>query len=323
MKFYKKYLAIFICTLLAGLSFHFLLFYINLGIPISSQKHHHGWFQVKNTYASSINEPKLIFISGSNSLFGVDTERIEQEFHIPTVNYGVAASLNLYTLHHVRQFLKKGDTVILPIEYRFYEISHTAFESNYVQYIMGYEPNFFYNMPLNSKISFITQLTPRELLKATYQQLFPQKQIDNDGYSSKYLNRNGDMTNNHIENMKPINELTKNIPAAVFKTPPLTSDAQQELENFLMYCLENDIKVYAAWPNYLWKAKEFTGKDLDGIHAIEDFYHAHNVEILGNYTDCLYDADLFYDSEYHLNEEGKRIHTDYLINLLKDKLPQK
>ncbi|MBQ1417510.1 MAG: hypothetical protein IIY91_09450, partial [Selenomonas sp.] len=82
----------------------------------------------------------------------------------------------------------------------------------------------------------------------------------------------------------------------------------------------NGIKVYATWPNYLWKEKEFTGKDLDGIHAIEKFYHEHDVEILGNYTDCLYDAELFYDTIYHLNEEGKRIHTDYLIELLKEKL---
>lgn len=320
MKFYRKYLVIFICAILAGLSLHILLFYINLGVPISSQKHHHGWYQVKNTYVSSINQPKLIFVSGSNSLFGVDTERIESELHIPTVNYGVAASLNLYTIHQVRQYLKKGDIVILPLEYRFYELSHTAFESNYVQYILGYAPDVFHAMPLDSKINFITQLTPRELLKATYQQLYPPKAPEKDGYDSKYLNSNGDMTNNHIEEMTPADTLRNKISPTVFKSPPVTTDAQQELENFLMYCQGNGIKVYAAWPNYLWKEKEFTGKDLDGIHAIEKFYHEHDVEILGNYTDCLYDAEMFYDTEYHLNEEGKRIHTDYLIELLKEKL---
>lgn len=322
MKFYRNYLAIFICTILAGLTIHILLFYINLGVPISSQKHHHGWYQVKNTYASSIKQPKLIFISGSNSLFGVDTERIERELHIPTVNYGVAASLNLYTIHRVRQYLKKGDIVILPLEYRFYEVSHTAFESNYVQYILGYDPDFFRAMPLNSKISFITQLTPRELLKATYQQIYPPRLSEKDNYSSKYLNSNGDMTNNHIEEMTPASILRNRISPTVFKSAPLTTDAQQELKDFLMYCQDNGIKVYAAWPNYLWKNKEFAGKDLEGIHAIENFYHSLNIEILGHYTDCLYDADLFYDSEYHLNEEGKRLHTDYLINLLKNKLPQ-
>lgn len=321
MKFYRKYLVIFICAILAGLSLHVLLFYINLGVPISSQKNYHGWYQVKNTYASSINQPKLIFVSGSNSLFGVDTERIERELHIPTVNYGVAASLNLYTIHQVRQYLKKGDIVILPLEYRFYEVSHTAFESNYVQYILGYDTSFFRAMPFNSKISFITQMTTRELIKATYQQLYPPKPPEKDGYSSKYLNRNGDMTNNHIEEMTPANVLSSKISPNVFKSAPLTTDAKQELEDFLIYCRQNGLKVYAAWPNYLWKEKEFTGKDLEGIHAIEKFYHDHNVEILGNYTDCLYDAELFYDSEYHLNEEGKRIHTDYLIQLLKEKLP--
>lgn len=321
MKFYRKYLTIFLLAILAGLSVHLLLFYVNLG---NNQAEHNGndWFRVKDSYAASIRQPKLIFISGSNTLFGVDTAKIEKELNIPTVNYGVVANYSFYTLHHSQPQLKNGDIVVLPLEYTcFYDRQPTKVDTGFSLYITGYDTAYFQNLPMIEKISVICQLTPRELLKSTWQQIKTPPADENDGYNSKYLNINGDMTNNAVDKKAAPEALKSKLKDSVFKTPPVTEYAQKELSDFINYCHTNNITVYAAWPNCLWKEKEFTGKDLDGIHAIEEFYHSQNVEILGNYTDCLYDADLFYDTTYHLNEEGKRIHTDYLINLLKDKLP--
>ena len=323
MKFYRKYLVIFTLAILVGLTLHLTLFYVNLGIPNQAARNNNGWLQIKDTYAQSINSPKLVFISGSNTLFGVDTERLEHELSIPTVNYGVNAGLLFYNLHRALPHLHSGDTVILPLEYSFYTYKCIPVETGYAQYITGYDISTFKALPLSIKISIISQLTTRELLKAAYHQLKPPPVDNNNGYDSKYLNANGDMTNNLVAKKTSANVLKGKLNDTVFKNAPVTADAQEELTSFIDYCHTNNITVYAAWPNCLWKEKEFTGKDLDGIHAIEKFYHDHNVEILGNYTDCLYDAELFYDSEYHLNEEGKRIHTDYLINLLKDKLPQR
>jgi len=323
LKFYRKYLGILAIALLTGFVFHLLLFYINLGFPNRSAQNYAGWFRVKDEYASSINSPKLMIISGSNTLFGVNTEKIENELHLPTVNYGVAAGLNFYILHRALPHLHSGDTVILPLEYRFYERNSIIEDEGYIQYIIGYDTDEFKSLSLTDKIMTICQLKTSDLLKLTYKRIKPPAKDTDNSYDSKYLNNNGDMTNNSVAKKTPSKALQANIKETVFKSEPLTPYATNELESFIRYCQENNIAVYAAWPNYLWTDKEFTGKDLAGIHAIEDFYHAHNVEILGNYTDCLYDADLFYDSEYHLNEEGKRIHTDYLINLLKEKISQK
>lgn len=322
MKFYKKYLLVFSIALLVGLSIHLLLFCLNLG---HSQAEHNGndWFNVKDSYAKSITQPKLVFISGSNTLFGVDTAKIEKALNIPTVNYGVVANYNFYTLHRAKPHLKSGDIVILPLEYTcFYDYKPTRVDTGFAQYITGYDTDFFKNLPISEQLSIICQLTPRELMKSTWQQIKPPTIDENDGYSSKHLNTNGDMTNNPVDKRTSSKILLSKLKDSPFKSQPPTKEAQTELTKFINFCHENNIKIYAAWPNFLWKAKEFTGKDLDGIRAIEDFYHTHNVEILGEYTDCLYDADLFYDTEYHLNEEGKRIHTDYLINLLKNKLSQ-
>ncbi|SFB04238.1 hypothetical protein [Selenomonas ruminantium] len=319
MNFYRKYLVIFSLPILAVICLHLLLFYINLGVPNNVTHGYNDIFQVKDNYAHSINKPKIVFASGSNTRFGVDTTRIEHTLKIPVVNYGISANLKYYILQRVKLHLHNGDIIILPLEYSFYDYQHIPVDANYAHYIIGSNISNFKALPSSVKLSIISQITTGELLKATYRHIKPSPYV-----KSKYcLNINGDVTNNFVSKKTPANVLFSKLNDSVFKNAPVTADAQEELTSFIDYCHANNITIYAAWPNYLWKEKEFKGKDLDGIHAIEKFYHDHNVEILGNYTDCLYDAELFYDSEYHLNEEGKRIHTDYLINLLKDKLPQR
>ena len=319
LKFYRKYLIIFLLAILSGLCFQLLLFYVNLGVPNQATHGYNDLFQVKDNYAQSIKNSKIIFASGSNTRYGVDTSKIEHTLKIPVVNYGISAPLKYYILQRAKLHLHSGDIIILPLEYSFYDYQHLPVASEYAHYIIGSDSSQFKALPLSIKLNIISQVTIRELLIATYRHIKPSPFVK----ASDCLNINGDVTNNFVSKKTPANVLFSKLNDSVFKNAPVTADAQEELTSFIDYCHANNITVYAAWPNYLWKEKEFTGKDLDGIHAIEKFYHDHNVEILGNYTDCLYDAELFYDSEYHLNEEGKRIHTDYLINLLKDKLPQR
>ena len=321
MKFYRKYLLIFVLALLAGICLHSLLFFVNLGVPMEQERYVDEWLAKKDAYASSISGRKIIFISGSNTLFGVDTQQIENTLGIPTINYGVHASLFYYTLKRAKEHLAAGDIVILPLEYPYYTWHHDVFDPELSAYLLGYAPSELANLYLSDKLKFIAQQNTKDLATFAYQQIIPAAKNES-AYSSQYLNTNGDMTNNHMENKLSDSALQAKSSKAVFKETPLTADAKAELTDFINYCHTNNITIYATWPNFLWNAKEFNGKDLDGIYNIEKFYHEHNVEILGHYTDCLYDVNLFYNTNYHLNDEGKRIHTDYLINLLKEKLPQ-
>jgi hypothetical protein len=302
--------------MIAGLAPKPLLFFANLGYPNMATYNCDGFFQVKDSYANSINAPKIMFISGSNTLFGVDTEKIEKEFRIPTVNYGVAAPLHFYIFHRAKKYIHSGDTVILPLEYDFYDDDKMNPSLGYVAYIAGYDPAFFYDMSFVDKIIFIKSMNIQTLIKITWKRIILAENEDDEHYDRKYLNKNGDMTYNPVAKKK---DLTTYM-GEMFPNDSISSDAQKELEDFISYCHQSNITVYAAWPNLLHGEKKFSDKDLGRIHAIEAFYRENDVEILGNYNDCIYDAELFYDSCYHLNEEGKRIHTDYLIRLLKEKL---
>lgn len=165
----------------------------------------------------------------------------------------------------------------------------------------------------------ITQVKTIDLLKLTFLK-FSSSPLPENTLDVNDLNTNGDVINYYSKQQEPEYVLLGKIPRPLFKEPPLSTDAQKALIDFIDYCNTHNITIYATWPNFLWYDKKFSGNELDGIHAIEKFYIEHNVEILGDYTDCLYDAKFFYDSPNHLNAEGKRIHTEYLINLLQNKL---
>lgn len=319
MKFYSKYLLIFVTALVAGLTFHLALFYFNLGSPNAQEKYLNEWFEKKDAYANSIAGKKIMFISGSNTLFGVDTEKIEKEFGIPTVNYGTHGGLSYYTLHRAKKHLHSGDIAILPLEYAFYIYHKDDSEIEFINYILGYDPTFFNNYSLKSKLLFISHSNTKELLKMSTKKFYPESP-SNSPYDAKHLNSNGDMTYYSAKQQKTNDQMLTLISDKVFGEPPLTPDSKEELANFINFCHENNITLYVAWPNYLWKKKAFSGDDLEGVRTIEKFYRENHVEILGDYTDCLYGAGLFYDTRYHLNAEGKRIHTEYLINLLRDKV---
>ncbi len=65
--------------------------------------------------------PKIIFLGGSNLLFGLDGPRIEKALHRPVVNMGVCLMFPLsYLFDEVKDNVQPGDLVVLSPEYADY-----------------------------------------------------------------------------------------------------------------------------------------------------------------------------------------------------------
>ena len=319
MNQYKSCLIVFVGATLAFLFFHVFLFYVNLGVPIEQDRYLQSRLEIKDNYAQSIAGRKIMIIAGSNAIFGIDAAQIEKTLKIPTVNYGVNAGLGYYLFERAKKNLKKGDIVILPLEYRYYESHKNVFENELAIYLTGYDKEYINNsLSFLDKINLITQLRTRDLLRFSYQQIVPPNGEKQRGSREK-LDINGDILTNKIEDKKTDEELYAQVKDKVFSDLPLTDDADQKLSDFITWCKANNITVYATWPSYLCHNKVFSESDIEGINEIESFYQKHDVQILGNYSDFLYDVDWFYDTIYHLNERGKQKRTEHLLDLLRDK----
>jgi hypothetical protein len=76
---------------------------------------------VKEHRAQSIKVPKLIIVSGSNALFGIDSPTLERFIGRPVVNLATHASLPLeFHAAEVLKFAGPGDIVLMPLEYEYY-----------------------------------------------------------------------------------------------------------------------------------------------------------------------------------------------------------
>ena len=322
MDIYKKYTfrllyGIVICAISYAI-LHVSMFYFVLGTPEEKERYLDEWWQIKENYVSKIDRPKIVFVSGSNTLFGVDTSMVEHELDIPTVNMGVHAALNRYILERTKKSLKTGDIVIMPLEYDFYY--DKCFGGEYASYIMMYDAYYFRKQDLEYKLKFIASVSPSELIEYAIRKIKPATEHES-GYSSKYLNSNGDMTNNKYEKKddKVLIAKTRGCPFKVMNEVP-TAEAQLELKDFIGYCKENGIRVYATWPSYLSTAQRFTNEEIVVIKKIEKFYNDNGVDLLGEYSDFLYQPNDMYDTGYHMNDRGKAKRTNQLIELIKSKV---
>lgn len=319
MDTYKRFVMIWIVVvLLFVILIHPTIFFINLNKKNLIEQYLDEWLDKKEQYSIE-HENKIVILSGSNTIFGVDTERMEKELEIPVLNAGTHAGLHEYIFYWAKnKILKDGDIVIMPLEYEQYESNFYAEE--YLNYIWGYAGDYFNSLGLYDKLKIIYKTSPKSLLrnmKDLIMHKIPAKNT-NSKYSSKDLNYNGDMTNNKVENKMTNEDLKKTIQEKVFIEDKVPGNkSKKEIENFANYCKEHNIKIYATWPAYLYDKKEFSNSDIEKIENIIKYYENQGIKVLGNYSDTIYDIDLFYDTYYHLNDKGKKIHTDYLMNLIK------
>lgn len=331
---YKKFILIFMTTAVVMVSMQPILFFGSMGILNEQTQYSNGWetylndwITYKQNIAAEIVSPKVVLLSGSNSLFGLSAEMMEQELGIPVINLGTHAGFCEYIFYKFKGQIKSKDIVILPLEYNYYQNSST-FSKEIWLYIFRYDKEYFRNyfeeLPMRLKIKLIYTFDLYDLfrdvkLKLSYK--IDEKSSIMEASSPYYVgnfNKHGDTTTNVTNRIKKP-EIYEN----VFGNDVPNEKPKTELHQFIQWCRENDIKVYFAWPSYLIKGQAFNKHDAAQIRKIEQFMADENVEILGNYKDNLFEVKYFYDTTYHLNTEGKAIRTRILLDEIKNNVQLK
>ena len=85
----------------------------------------------RNQYLNAFNQklqllidtpsPRIVFIGGSNTAFGINSRMVEDSLGLPVVNYGLHGGIGLhYPLTEALPYLRAGDIVVLQAEYANY-----------------------------------------------------------------------------------------------------------------------------------------------------------------------------------------------------------
>lgn len=75
-------------------------------------------YNVKADRLAGTPSPRIIFVSGSSLLFGLDSEQIERSLGLPVVNYSLHAGIGLkFMIDDVAEQIQPGDIVVVAPEY--------------------------------------------------------------------------------------------------------------------------------------------------------------------------------------------------------------
>lgn len=271
----------------------------------------------KLAIAAAVDGPRVLVVAGSGAMFGIDSGMLGDALGRPVVNLGVNAGvLAPYIIEHARQALRPGDWVILPLEYPLF---HDEGMTNR-QFI-----DFYVSHPLPAaQIGLwrwvkLLWSVPVERVLQGYRGL-PEGFVVGGLYGPHNLDARGDQ---------------------MHSARALRSDAMWAS---VVHSAPEAYGRRAWWGNASWaRWRGFA----DEVHALggcavfvpaamlmretylrDDVEHAyyaslpaqarqHGLMYVGAPLDFMYEADSFFDTNFHLTSEMRAVHTGRLAALLK------
>lgn len=257
------------------------------------------------------HDPKLIILSGSNSLFGFSAKRLTDEYGITAVNTAVHAGLGVdYMLHYGRKHLKEGRIFILPLEYEI--IGSSKPEETQQLHVIGHDPEYFTQLSSLEKLKFIAAIffdTHRRLFSYTF---WPEPKRDG-GYQSKTLNEYGDETNNNPDKVTP--EMLAPLNAKSSKKYQINNDVWNEIAQFSQDAIEAGAIVVLAFPN-IYTSTFDPQLNAEFFAELKNRSRAAKIPLIGEPEDRVFGENYAYDTTYHQNTAGQMHSTDILYQQL-------
>lgn len=120
-----------------------LLIFSLFSIPdVVSKNNILGALITKHELLKRIKEEKIIFIGGSNISFGLDSKTIAQRFKRPVINLAVHAGMGLeYIVSDSKEYINKGDVVVLIPEYENFYTDNFYGEMELVSVVFDIDPS--------------------------------------------------------------------------------------------------------------------------------------------------------------------------------------
>ena len=265
----------------------------------------------KENIALSLSCPKIIFTSGSNTLFGLRAIDVEKNIKIPSVNLAVHAGLETdYILYRAKKVLKPGDTIVLSFEYEDI-LWNGSYSEIRVAQILTHDQEYMKLLSIKERLSLYKNLTFFDISKSVKQKL---EKVSEEPYHSSTLNDRGDETYNY--DSKKIQANMKKV-YKPFEIKPLGTRGQDEILKFKEWCDENNVNIFISWPATVYTKEYDTKEYRDFFSALISYFDKNNFKILGKPQDFIFPQSLFYDTSYHLNNEGMTIRTQKIISLLR------
>jgi len=278
-------------------------------------------YNKKTKLSKKIKTNKIIIVSGSNSLFGIDSKLLSKELGKKVINFSVNAGVMLpYTLYKAKKVIKKGDTVLLPLEYSMYNYNGEPNEQM-IDYIFSRDFDAFYSLTKKEQFYMFWNITFRRIYNGYFNN--STSKVKYGLYGSHNIDKYGDQIKTSIKyKSKNIQKELDNHKANSYgKEFDQESLSWKYLKEFTSWCKKNNVKFVFTPPTLLYFDKYKTDKKEKWYYNnINKLVERNNWEYIGNPYDYMYKKQYYFNTDFHLNDKGREIRTKQMIKDLKLKL---
>lgn len=279
-----------------------------------------GLYEYKEEILKAVPPPRIVLIAGSNGMYGINTKKMSEVLHVPAFNECISVVMGLdYMLYSAKSYLKKGDIVLLALEYQYYIDS--AINETSTGVILQRDRGYFLQLPFSKKLEWLFG----EPLTGIFDGFLKSKELTPSVAAAaqrairEHLNDHGDFIGHTKDKStsKPEVFLAGGpINIVDIDSKMRSQKSWSSIRSFNEWCQANGIRVFATFPSTVYFSDYQTEKAAKAFQNIVDNYHSIGVQTIGTPLDFIWDASNFYDLSYHLNEEAMNERTDLLITLL-------
>lgn len=256
----------------------------------------------------SITEPKIILVGDSNVAFGINSKKIEEELGMPVVNLGLHGALG-NAFHEQIAKLNIGRGGILVICHSSFSDTDEIIDPTIAWLALDYNKEL-YPIIRHKDVKRMLLAYPSYLRSSYSMWLLDLIQTYDKGcYSRSAFNEYGDVVYKPESGKMDIDTYFSQTSVTV---PEINDICINRLNELNQYVNSQGAKmVVAGYPIAYGKYTEFTDEDFREFKR--DLEDALDCEIVSDYTDYFFSYEYFYNSSYHLTNEGAEMRTNQLI----------
>lgn len=341
MTIFRRFVLTAAITAVGIAAIYWAAFNYQFGAPIPASYDVANWLILKENIAKKTPGERILFVSDSNILFGLNSDTVEKKLGKPVINMGLHGGLPLdWILNVALRNARSGDTVVFPLVWGYYLKDYKAPNFWITDQIIAWDRSYFDELSIARKLPYIKSISiasiyhnidlkikKEEVLKDNPLRYLPPKEE----VLSEYDKSSGMQTafsytyvnmNKHGDMRHTCGAIAPATGADYFmdKNSKVNREAIDLLSRVILDLNKRGVKSYVTAP-----------VQVDDITTRSDWYQkiiadiwedlrAAEIPVLGNQTSFFFKPSDFFNTNFHLNCESTEERSERLVKLLKPEL---
>lgn len=315
MSFIKFY----ILFLVLGLVVWALMILGQVSKPTKSSQWVWDVTQKKEYYAATLQSKKVVLVSGSNALFGIDSSMLSAALGMPVVNYAVNAGIGLPSiLMQSQRIIKTDDIVILPLEYPLYSYDGKP-GIQMIDYLYARTPWIIKELRWSEQLWLFWHVSFKRLL-AGYSD-GEEIRITQGLYGAHHINIYGDQINTEksrqSEAMKEELKRHQEHPETYSESFNTQALGWEYLTSFVSWCEARNVTVIFMPSTLMYHHSYRDDKKESAFYEnIVNEVKRRSWNYIGSPYTYMYNEEAYLNTNFHLTDEGRKKRTLQMIKEL-------